>query len=51
MNEARSVLYRTLARMIERGKTEGISGKIDVFYAAGKLTDEEYNDLMALLSA
>lgn len=49
MSKEKSVLYRTLSRMIERGKTDGISGKIDVFYAAGKLTEDEYNDLMAAL--
>ena len=43
------MLYRTIKRMIERGQTEGIEGKIDVFYAAGKLTEAEYNELIALL--
>lgn len=36
------MLYKTLVRMIERGNTDGIIEKIDIFYAAGKLTDEEY---------
>lgn len=40
------MLYRTIKRMIERGQTEGLENKIDVFYAAGKLTDDEYNDLI-----
>lgn len=44
-----STLYKVLKRMIEKGQTEGIEEKIDVFYAAGKLTDEEYNELMAML--
>ena len=43
------MLYRTLKRMIERGQTDGLEEKIDVFYAAGKLTDMEYNELMAML--
>ena len=43
------MLYRTLKRMIERGQTEGLEEKIDVFYAAGKLTEAEYNELIALL--
>ena len=43
------MLYRTLKRMIERGQTESIEEKIDVFYAAGKLTEAEYNELIALL--
>ena len=36
------MLYRTCKRMIERGNLEGMSTKLDVFYAASKLTDDEY---------
>lgn len=43
------MLFRTLKRMIERGQTDGIEEKIDVFYAAGKLAEEEYTELMAML--
>ncbi len=43
------MLYRTLKRMIERKQTEGLEDRIDVFYAAGKLTGEEYNGLMGML--
>ena len=39
------VLYRTCKRMIERGSTDGLAEKIDIFYAAGKLTDEHYAEL------
>lgn len=35
--------------MIERGQTAGISEKIDIFYAADKLTKVEYEELTALL--
>lgn len=45
------MLYRTLKRMIERGQTEGIEEKIDIFFAAGKLTETEYRELTGLLSA
>lgn len=44
------MLYRVLLRMIERGQIEGIEEKIDVFYAAGKLTESEYNELIGLLN-
>ena len=44
------MLYRVLLRLIERGQTEGLVEKIDVFYASGKLTDEEYNNLVELLN-
>ena len=43
------MLYRTLKRLIEMGKTEGLEEKIDVFYAAGKLTKSEYNELTELI--
>ena len=46
-----STLYKVLKRMIEKGQTEGIEEKIDVFYAAGKLTDDEYNELISMLHA
>lgn len=45
------MLYRTCKRMIERGNLEGMSTKLDVFYAAGKLTDDEYQELTAQLEA
>jgi hypothetical protein len=45
------MLYRTLKRMIERGQVEGLEEKIDIFFAAGKLTEAEYTELVAMLSA
>lgn len=44
------MLYRTLKRMIERGQTEGMETKLDIFFAAGKLTEEEYLELTAMLA-
>lgn len=43
------MLYRTLKRMIERGNTDGLEEKVDIFFAAGKLTEAEYTELMGLL--
>lgn len=43
------MLYRTLKRMIERNQTTGLEEKIDIFFAAGKLTDAEYQELISLL--
>ena len=43
------MLYRTLKRMIERGNTEGIEKKLDIFYAANKLTEMEYTELLEFL--
>ena len=39
------MLYRTLKTLIAKGKTNGLSEKIDVFYAIGKLSDGETQDL------
>lgn len=43
------MLYRTLKRMIERGQTAGMADKLDVFYAADKLTQAEYTELTGML--
>lgn len=43
------MLYRTLKRMIERGNTTGMEEKLDIFFAADKLTEAEYRELTALL--
>lgn len=43
------MLYRTLKRMIENGNTGGMEDKLDVFYAADKLTKAEYDELMEML--
>lgn len=45
------MLYRTIKRLIELGKTEGLADKIDVLYVAGKLTETEYNELTGMLPA
>lgn len=43
------MVYRICKRMLERGAVEGMEEKLDVFYAAGKLTDEEYAELSKML--
>lgn len=43
------MLYRTLKRMIERGQTDGMEEKLDLFYALGKLTEAQYTELRDLL--
>ena len=45
------MLYRTLKRMIERGQTNGLEEKIHIFFAASKLTESEYQELIAMLKA
>ena len=43
------MLYRTLKRLMERGQTQGLGEKLDVFFAADKLTREDYEELTGLL--
>ena len=33
------MLYRTLKRLMERGQTQGLGEKLDVFFAADKLRE------------
>lgn len=41
------MLYRTLLKLKERnGLTDDLKNKIDVFFAVGRITEEQYNDLM-----
>lgn len=44
------MLYRTLKRMIERGNVDGMAQKLDIFYAADKITEAEYTELTAMLA-
>lgn len=43
------MLYRMLKRLIELGKTEGLEERIDVFFATGKITEDQYNELIESL--
>lgn len=45
------MLYTVIKRMIERGQTDGLREKIDVFFAVGSLTEAQYTELVALLDA
>lgn len=41
------MLYKTLKKLKERnGLTDDLKNKIDVFYAVGRITEEQYNELM-----
>lgn len=42
-------LYNTCARLIERGKTNGMAKKLDIFFANDRLTEDEYNKLYTQL--
>ena len=43
------MLFRTIKRLIERGQTDGLAIKIDIFFAADKISEEEYSELRTLL--
>lgn len=43
------MLTTLIKRMIMRGNTEGLEEKIDIFFAADKLSEEEYAELTVLL--
>ena len=44
------MLFKTLVKLKEKsGLSEDLKYKIDVFYALGRLTDAEYNELMDIL--
>ena len=41
------MLYRTLFKLKERnGLTDDLKNKIDIFFATGRITEEQYNELM-----
>lgn len=44
------MLYRTLKRMIERGNTAGMAEKLDIFYAADRITEAQWQELTAMLA-
>ena len=45
------MLYRTLLKLKERnGLTDDLKNKIDVFFAVGRITEEQYNELMGIES-
>ena len=41
------MLFKTLLKLKERtGLTDDLKNKIDVFFAAGRITEDQYNILM-----
>ncbi len=44
------MLYKTLKKLKERnGLTDNLKNKIDVFFAVGRITEEQYNELMNIV--
>ena len=44
------MLYRICKRMIDRGQTAGLAEKLDIFFAADRLTAYQYQELTQLLA-
>ena len=42
--------YNLCMKLIKIGKTDGLMEKVDVYYAANRLTEEEYKDLASVLN-
>ena len=41
------MLYKTLLKLKERNRlTDDLKNKIDVFFAVGRITEDQYNNLM-----
>jgi hypothetical protein len=46
-----STVYNLCKLLIDRGRTDGLQDKLDVYLANDRLTTEEYNELAVLLKA
>lgn len=45
------MLYKTLLKLKQKeGLTDNLKNKIDIFFATGRITEEQYNDLMDIES-
>ncbi len=41
------MLFKTLKKLKERnGLTDDLKNKIDIFFATGRITEDQYNELM-----
>ena len=41
--------YTLCKRLIEAGRTDNMLNKLDVFFAVGRITDDEYIELTGML--
>lgn len=41
--------YTLCKRLIEAGRTENMFNKLDIFFAVGRITDDEYIELTGML--
>ena len=45
-----TTVFNLCKLLIEKGRTDGLIDKMDVYLAADRLTTEEYNQLLALMN-
>lgn len=45
-----TTVYNLCKLLIDRGRTDGLQDKMDVYLAADRLTPEEYQELAGLLA-
>ena len=43
------MIYALVKELIKKGMTDGLQNKMDVFFAVGRLTEEQYMELTALI--
>lgn len=43
------MIYNVLKRMIERGQTDGLRDKLNIFFAKDQITEAQYEELTAML--
>lgn len=43
------MIYKVVKRLIALGRTDGLAEKVDVYFLSGRITREEYQELMNLL--
>lgn len=41
--------YNLVMKLIAIGKTDGLMDKVDVYFAAGRITEEEYREISEML--
>lgn len=44
-----STTYTLCLKLIRLGKTDGLEEKIDVYFANNRISEAEYNELMAMI--
>lgn len=46
-----TITYKLLVSLIKARRTQGLAEKVDVFFAAGRITEEEYKKIIAALTS